>query len=104
MILVPIVAGIIGAIIAYKLYRVGLSIVGFLGGAALALLLLSFKTNGIIKSLTELGIIDVDYGRVIFIVVLGVVGAVLINFFEFPVIVGATALLGSFTVFLGIGI
>jgi Domain of unknown function (DUF4203) len=92
LILVPVIAGFIGSAIAYKFYKIGLTIVGFLGGASLAILLLSLKQDGIIES---------DVGRIVFIVIMGIVGAILINFFEKPMIMSATAMLGSLTAFLG---
>ena len=93
LILVPILAGLLGALLAYKFYKVGLTLIGFLGGASLGVIILSLKQDGIITS---------DVGRVVFIVIMGVIGGVLINIFEKPMIMGATALLGSLTAFLGL--
>jgi hypothetical protein len=93
LLLVPITAGIIGAIVAYSIFRLGLGIVGFLGGASLAILILSFGTNGLI---------DNDLSRLIFILVLGIFMAIVIQFAEKFVVVFATSIAGSLAVFMGL--
>lgn len=93
--LAPIGLGILGGFLAYKLYRIGLSIIGFLGGAALAITILSFKDNGIIDS---------DTGRLLIIVAVGIVGAIVIQFIQKPVIVISTAIAGSYAFFFGIDV
>ncbi|KAJ3339873.1 hypothetical protein HDU91_000929, partial [Kappamyces sp. JEL0680] len=85
LLLVPFIVGLIGGFIAYKLWRFGLSLIGALGGAALAMIILSFGTNGLITSET---------GRIIFVIVCAFIGGAVIQFFEKPVIIGSTALLG----------
>jgi Domain of unknown function (DUF4203) len=90
---VPIVVGILGALLAYSIVSLGLALVGFLGGASLAILILSFGTNGLIVS---------DWGRVVFIIVLGLVMAIAIQFAVRPIVIIATATTGSLAVFMGL--
>ena len=58
ILLVPSGVGILGAFIALKLWRFGLSSIGGLGGAALAITILSMGANGLINT---------DIGRFIFV-------------------------------------
>lgn len=50
----------------------------------------------------NVGVINSDAGRIIFVIALGIVCGILIHFIERPAIMLATSLLGSFTLFLGI--
>ena len=95
MTLVPIFIGILGGFIAYKLWRFGLSLVGFLGGAFVALLILGVKSGGVIES---------GIGKVLFVLGLGIVGAVLIQILEKPALVFSTSLAGSYLVFYGVDV
>jgi hypothetical protein len=93
LLIVPIVVGILGALLAYSIFRLGLALVGFLGGASLAILILSFGTHGLIQN---------DWGRLVFIGVLGLVMAIAIQFAERPIVIIATAIAGSLAVFMGL--
>jgi hypothetical protein len=93
MLLVPIGAGIIGGLIAFKLFKFGLSLIGALGGATLAIIILSMKNNSLIET---------DTGRILFVLGMALIGGILIHFVERPAIIVSTSLLGSFTTFVGI--
>ena len=95
MILVPILFGIVGGLISYKLWQFGLSLVGFLGGAFVALFILGVKSGGLIQS---------GVGTVLFVVGMGIVGAILIQIFEKPALIVSTSLAGSYLVFYGIDV
>jgi hypothetical protein len=95
MITIPIVTGLLGALIAYRLWRFGLSLVGFLGGSALALILLSTKTGGLIES---------PMGRVAFVIALGIIAGILIHFLEIPVLIGSTSIAGAYATVFGVDI
>ena len=95
MILVPIAFGIIGGFISYKLWQFGLSLVGFLGGSFVALLILGVKSGGVIES---------GLGKILFVVGMGIVGAVLIQILEKPALVFSTSLAGSYLTFYGIDV
>ena len=93
LILVPFVVGTIGGLIAWKLWKFGVSVIGFLGGAFLAVLILGLKTGGVIESVI---------GKLIFVVVFGIVGAIVIQLFERPALIVSTSFAGSYLVFFGI--
>lgn len=75
------------------LWRLGLALIGALGGFTFALFLLSWKGNGIIEGST---------GRWIFIAVFAVVGAIIILFAEKHVIIFSTSISGSVSTLCGI--
>lgn len=68
-------------------HRVGLFVIGALGGFSLALIILSWKSGGVIPS---------KAGRIVFISVCSVGGGILILFFDKIVCIVSTALVGSF--------
>jgi hypothetical protein len=95
MIAIPLVAGVIGGFIAYRLWKFGLSILGFLGGCALAMLLLSMKSGGLIDS---------QMGRIIFVLAFGIVGGIAIHFFEVPALIGSTSIAGAYSTVFGVDV
>ncbi|KAH9245289.1 hypothetical protein BASA81_017243 [Batrachochytrium salamandrivorans] len=84
--------GLVGGALAVCLYHVGICL-GALGGAALALFILGWHSDGVIQSST---------GRAIFVAVLALIGAVVVHFFEKIAIMLATSILGAYLVILGI--
>lgn len=93
LLIVPVVVGILGAILAYSIFRIGLALVGFLGGASLAIWILSFQSGGVIAN---------DWGRLILIIAIGLFMAIAIQFAQRPMIVLSTALAGSLMAFMGL--
>ncbi|KAJ3258279.1 hypothetical protein HK103_003760 [Boothiomyces macroporosus] len=95
LLIVPIVAGILGGFLAQAIWRIGLSLIGFLAGGALAMLLLSLKDGGLISS---------QGGQLAFILVVGIICAVAIHWFEIPAIIGGTSLIGAYSFMYGVDI
>ncbi|KAJ1955786.1 hypothetical protein EC988_001692 [Linderina pennispora] len=91
-----VVGGVLGLIaggLLLCLYKVGIAFVGGLGGFALATWILSMKSGSLITS---------EAGRIVFIVVLIVIGMLLALFLEKPAIIVASAVWGSYALFVGI--
>lgn len=76
--IVAIVSGFIGGFLFICVWRLGLSAIGALLGFTIAIVVLSFVSGGVIASGT---------GRTIFIICFAVVGAILIQFIEKPVLI-----------------
>ena len=93
LLLVPAGVGLIGGFIAYRLWRLGLTLIGALGGATCGAILLNLGVRNAIQS---------DTSRLVFIIAFAILGAIIIHFIEKPVIIGSTALVGSYTIFIGI--
>ncbi|KAI8896000.1 hypothetical protein BC833DRAFT_511348, partial [Globomyces pollinis-pini] len=93
LLLVPFVVGILGGILARTIWKFGISLAGFLGGMTVAMMILGIKDEGLIEN---------DTARLIFIIVFGIVGVVLVNIFEKPSLIGGTSLIGSYTLFSGL--
>ncbi|KAI8905623.1 hypothetical protein EDD86DRAFT_68431 [Gorgonomyces haynaldii] len=87
--------GLVGGFLAFFFFNLGVTILGALGGASLAMFLLSWKVNGIIEGAT---------GQAIFIAVFALIFAVAIHFIEKPVIIGSTSILGAHLLFNGIDV
>ncbi|KAH9273872.1 hypothetical protein BASA83_003866 [Batrachochytrium salamandrivorans] len=88
-----IVAGIIGGFLFQCLWKLGFLFIGALLGLALAAFILQFSFADPLQATP---------GRYIFFGVMAVVGAVLVQLFEGPVLVIATAVVGSGSLFVGI--
>jgi hypothetical protein len=95
LLLVPIGVGILGGLIAYKVWRFGVSLIGGLGGAFVALLILG-STNG--------GLFQSELTRYIFIAIFAAIGAFAIHWFEKPVLVLSTSLVGGYLIMFGIDV
>ncbi|KAL2917735.1 hypothetical protein HK105_202608 [Polyrhizophydium stewartii] len=85
--------GIAGGFLALLFWQFGVSCLGAMAGVAVALFVLSWKSNGAIESET---------GRAIFIAVCALIGAVVIHFVERPAIIVSTSVLGAYLVIMGI--
>ncbi|KAL1917310.1 uncharacterized protein VTP21DRAFT_4966 [Calcarisporiella thermophila] len=85
--------GVLGGLILACCWFIGLYFLGGLGGFFAAMFVLSLKTGGLIESNT---------GRIIFIIVMCVVGVLLIAFLEKPIVIIFTSFIGSFSLFFGI--
>ncbi|KAI8324176.1 hypothetical protein GQ54DRAFT_78379 [Martensiomyces pterosporus] len=83
---------IAGGILIF-LYKVGIALVGALGGFAVATWILSMKSGGLIHS---------DVGRIIFIVVMIIIGMIAVLFLERPAIIVASSVWGAYALFVGI--
>ncbi|RIA84463.1 hypothetical protein C1645_784020 [Glomus cerebriforme] len=68
-------------------------VLGALGGYTLAMFILAFRSGGVIHS---------NAGRIIFIVVLTVLGLLLACFFKNTLVILATAFIGAYAIILGI--
>ncbi|KAI8892940.1 hypothetical protein BC833DRAFT_625349 [Globomyces pollinis-pini] len=93
LLLVPFAIGILGGILSRTIWKFGISLAGFLGGMTVAMMILGVKENGLIEN---------DVARLIFIIVFGIAGAVLVNIFEKPSLIGGTSLIGSYALFFGL--
>ncbi|KAJ2520634.1 hypothetical protein H4217_001908 [Coemansia sp. RSA 1939] len=87
------IIGAIGGLILLFLYKVGVALIGALGGFALATWILSMKSGGLIHS---------DVGRILFIVALVVGGMVVALFIQRPAIIVASSVWGAYALFVGI--
>lgn len=85
--------GILGGCLTLFFVRFGIAAVGALGGAALALFILSWKQQSLIES---------DLGRGIFIAVFSLVGSLLIQWLEKPIFIVSSSVGGSYMFFVGI--
>ncbi|ORX83955.1 hypothetical protein K493DRAFT_320176 [Basidiobolus meristosporus CBS 931.73] len=90
---VSIVSGLIGGFLFACLWKLGLLAIGGLGGFALSMFILSLKDGLLITNSTA---------RYVFIGVFVVVGMVLIFFFEKPILIVGTALIGSYSLVVGV--
>ena len=90
---VIIVIGLIGGVLVVIFWRVGLFVLGAVGGFFLAMFILSLAPNGLIPD---------PIFRAIFIVVLAIVCAFLVFKFERPAVIIATSIAGAFITMLGI--
>ncbi|KAJ2063725.1 hypothetical protein GGI17_001511 [Coemansia sp. S146] len=90
---VAAICGLLGGALLLFLYKVGLALVGALGGFALASWILAMKSGGLIHS---------DVGRILFIVAFVLVGMAVVFFIERPAIIVASAIWGSYALFVGI--
>ncbi|KAJ3387510.1 hypothetical protein HDU92_001919 [Lobulomyces angularis] len=89
---VSLAVGIVFGLIAMCIWRLGLLAIGAFGGFTLSLFLLSWSSDGIFSGI----------GRIIFIIILVIVGAVLALIFEKLALILATSFAGAFSVIYGI--
>lgn len=87
------IAGVLIGSFVMAIYKLGLVLIGSLFGFTFAMYILSLKSGGLISSETW---------RIVFIVLMTVLGGVAIFFLEKIVIILATAFNGSYLVFSGI--
>ncbi|CAG8448586.1 2098_t:CDS:2 [Ambispora leptoticha] len=90
---VTLVTGLILGSIAVCCSDIAIYLLGALGGYSLALFVLSWSDNGVIQS---------KNGRIIFIIVLTLLGAILTFVFEDAIIILSTALIGAYSIIFGI--
>ncbi|KAI9506057.1 hypothetical protein GGI25_004414 [Coemansia spiralis] len=90
------IAAVLGAIAGFILlflYKVGVALIGALGGFALSTWILAMKSGGLIHS---------DVGRILFIVACIIIGMVVALFIQRPAIIVASSIWGSYALFVGI--
>ncbi|KAJ1954653.1 hypothetical protein GGI12_005742, partial [Dipsacomyces acuminosporus] len=87
------VLGLLGGALLIFLYKVGIALLGGLGGFAIASWILSLKSGGLIPS---------EGGRIGFIIGFVVLGIVAILFLERPAIIVASSIWGAYALFIGI--
>ncbi|PVU85593.1 hypothetical protein BB559_006928 [Furculomyces boomerangus] len=90
---VAIVVGLIGGALALWLFKLGLFILGGLGGFALAAYIMNWSSTGLFSQ---------NWVRIVFIVAFVIVGGLLVLFFERPAIIISTSIYGSYALFVGI--
>ncbi|RKP03049.1 hypothetical protein CXG81DRAFT_24359 [Caulochytrium protostelioides] len=88
-----LLSGILFGAMLLCLYRVGLFILGALLGLVIAIAILSLRSQGLIHSVA---------GRAAFLALMALAGGIAILFLERPVMIIATAVLGSYAAFYGI--
>ncbi|KAI9495969.1 hypothetical protein BDB00DRAFT_759218, partial [Zychaea mexicana] len=93
LLVVSVIVGVLAGAILSCCFFLAVYLLGALLGYLVALWLLAWDDGGLITS---------NWGRAILIVCFVVVGIVLVAFFERPIIVVATAFVGSFLVFFGV--
>ncbi|KAJ3409006.1 hypothetical protein HDV05_004655, partial [Chytridiales sp. JEL 0842] len=85
--------GLLGGLIVLCVRQVGLAAIGAIGGYALAIFILGFTNNGIIQ---------VGWGRIVFILAFIIIAIVLVFFVEKWVVIVSTSMAGAYLVVLGI--
>ncbi|KAI9358895.1 hypothetical protein DFJ73DRAFT_793904 [Zopfochytrium polystomum] len=93
--IVCLVAGFAGGFLMMCLWKLGLAVIGALLGFVLATIILSFVSGGTISS---------GIGRSIFILLMTLAFSILIQFFERPLLILATAATGAFALVVGLDI
>ncbi|KAJ3122684.1 hypothetical protein HK098_002555 [Nowakowskiella sp. JEL0407] len=92
---VSIGVGILFGFLFICFYKLGIAGLGAFGGFTLAVWILSFKAGGVIQS---------EVGRIIFIIILVIVGLVVALFVEKPAIIVTTSIVGSVSTLIGIDV
>ncbi|PVU94386.1 hypothetical protein BB561_002581 [Smittium simulii] len=85
--------GLIGGIVAVALYKVGLFLVGALGGFAIGSYILTWSSVGIFKE---------KWAQITFVCVLALLAGIIILVIEKPVVIMLTSLQGSYSFFVGV--
>ncbi|KAI8142184.1 hypothetical protein BJV82DRAFT_657862 [Fennellomyces sp. T-0311] len=93
LLVVSVIVGVLAGALLSCCFFLAVYLLGALLGYLAALWFLSWADDGLITS---------NWGRAILIICFVVVGIILIAFFERPIIVIATAFIGSFLIFFGI--
>ncbi|KAJ3186480.1 hypothetical protein HDU85_007299 [Gaertneriomyces sp. JEL0708] len=86
--------GIVGGIISVCLVKFGLACIGAAGGVALGLFILSFKDGGLFGGI----------GKTIFLIVMGIIGAIAILWLVKPVVIVGTSILGAYSIMFGVDV
>jgi hypothetical protein len=86
--------GLIGGLLGFFCYKLGLSIIGALGGFAFAIFILSWKDD----------MFSTSTGSWLFVLAFSLAGSILIQFFEKPILITLTAMTGSYVLFLGLDV
>ncbi|PWA00756.1 hypothetical protein BB558_003222 [Smittium angustum] len=90
---IAIVVGLIGGALTLWLYKLGLFILGGLGGFALAAYIMNWSS---------IGLFNQNWARIVFICAFVIIGGLLVLFFERPVTIISTSIYGSYALFVGI--
>jgi hypothetical protein len=75
--------------------KIGLLLLGAAAGFTLAMYILAWKQGLLIEN---------EIGRIIFIVAFALIGSILIQFIEKPLIIISTSILGSYLFFIGLDV
>lgn len=95
MIIVCFACGIIGGFTSQAFWRFGLSIIGFVAGSCFGITLLTLKSGYLFDS---------DLKRLLLIIAIGIIGAVLIQVIERPILIISTALTGATVTVFGLDV
>ena len=87
LLVAAIVFGLLGGLMSICFWKLALAVLGALGGFALGLFILSFKTGGVL---------DAGLARTGFLAVMSLVGCVCMFFFQKVLIIISTSILGSY--------
>ena len=90
-----LVVGIVGGFLFCCFWKIGLSAIGALLGFTFGMFVLGLVNGGTITSST---------GRIVFLAVVSVVGAIAIHYFERPILILGTAFPGSYAFFFGLDV
>jgi len=93
LLVASIVFGIVGGLLAICFWKLAVALLGALMGFALAMFVLSWKSGGVISS---------GLPRAGFICALSLVGSVIILFFQKPIIIVSTSIIGAYSMAVGV--
>ncbi|KAI8896001.1 hypothetical protein BC833DRAFT_599212 [Globomyces pollinis-pini] len=88
-VVVSVVLGILGGFLARSIWKVGISILGFMAGLQFVDIIWSLKEGGLIENSTV---------YLIILIVFGIAGAVAVHMIEKPSLIGGTSLIGSYMI------
>ncbi|KAI9014645.1 hypothetical protein BC832DRAFT_161719 [Gaertneriomyces semiglobifer] len=86
--------GLVGGIISVCLVKFGLACIGAAGGVALGLFILSLKDGGLFGGIA----------KTIFLIVMGIVGAIVILWLVKPAVIVTTSVLGAYSIMFGVDV
>ncbi|KAJ3341871.1 hypothetical protein HDU93_003992 [Gonapodya sp. JEL0774] len=93
--IIVIISGLVGGALSVALWRLGLFLLGAISGFVLAIFLQSLKPGGLITN---------QVGFWVMVGILTLAGGLLAHFLENPIIIGSTAVSGSYSLFSGIDV
>jgi hypothetical protein len=95
IIVAVLIVALITGLLTLCIWRLGLTLIGGLAGIALGMFILSWVSGGVIQS---------EVGRIVFLTLLALLGAIVIHFFVRPLLIAGTAIIGAFSFIVGVDI
>lgn len=92
---VSVGTGLVGGLVVVCCYHLGIYLLAAMGGYSLGLWLLSWADQGVVQE---------TWGRVVLLMGLAIIAIVLVIFFERPIIIVLTAIIGSLSFFIGLDV